>query len=242
MSLVVTVLTLCAYLTSVVSGVLGLGGGAMLLACILLAGVPPEAAIPIHAAVQLVSNGSRVWAHRTNVRWRPFLILVVTALPFPIAGLWLLTMLDMQTVKLLIAVAVLYTVWAPKRGLERVSDDAAFAVAGVLGGSLGVVVGAVGPIIGPFFMRASFNKEQLIGTEAACAAYLHVLKLVAFTTVGFAFLDHLTLIGPMAIVTIAGTFTGKWILGRLTERRFVWLFRAALTLLAARLLLSPWLG
>ncbi len=86
MSLLVAVLTLCAYSTSVVSGVLGLGGGAMLLACILLAGVSPETAIPIHAAVQLVSNGSRVWAHRSNVRWRPFFILVLTALPSPASG------------------------------------------------------------------------------------------------------------------------------------------------------------
>lgn len=49
------------FLTSVISGLIGVAGGAMLLAIMVLAGFPPAVAIPIHAAVQLFSNISRIF-------------------------------------------------------------------------------------------------------------------------------------------------------------------------------------
>ncbi len=57
-----------AVLTSVVSGVMGMAGGMLLLAVMLLR-LEPAVAIPVHGIVQLVSNGSRAFFLRKHVRW-----------------------------------------------------------------------------------------------------------------------------------------------------------------------------
>ena len=237
----IPILTVAAYLTSTVSGVVGMAGGAMLLGVMVVAGIEPAVAVPVHAVVQLTSNTTRAWAFLPNIRWRPFLYLAIAAAPGPVLGLWLLQHLDAGVVKLLMGVTILYATWAPRGSLGRLSEKTAFVLAGMVAGTLGVIVGATGPFLAPFFLRGGFLKEQIIGTKAACQMYIHVLKIVAFTAVGFSFRTHAGLAVPMALATVAGTFTGKWLLGKLSEGRFRLLYRSVLTVLALRLLAAVYL-
>jgi len=241
-------LTLAALLGSTVSGIIGMAGGALLLGLMLIFGLDPWIAVPVHAVVQLVSNSTRVVAHFPNVRWQPFRTFILWSLPGPIIGLWLLGQIDSQSIKAIIGFLILYAVWAPKWGLERLSERQAFGLAGMMGGTLGVVVGAVGPLIAPFFLRGGFHKTQIIATKAVCQAFLHVVKIIAFaglypavlgtTYESFPYADHLMLIAPMAAATIIGTYVGKWALRFISEKRFVMLYRVVLSALAARLIWS----
>ena len=58
-------LVLVAVATSALSAVVGMAGGITLLAIMLLY-MEPLVAIPLHAVVQLVSNGSRSLIHRRH--------------------------------------------------------------------------------------------------------------------------------------------------------------------------------
>lgn len=61
----IVILTLTAFLTATISGVIGMGGGILLLATMFIF-LPHGQAVPLHAAVQMASNGSRVvifWEH-----------------------------------------------------------------------------------------------------------------------------------------------------------------------------------
>ena len=60
------VLVAAAFATSILSAIIGMAGGIVLLSVMLLFMEPLEA-IPLHGAVQLVSNGSRTWIQRTHV-------------------------------------------------------------------------------------------------------------------------------------------------------------------------------
>ena len=62
------VLFVVAIGTSIISGILGMAGGLLLLVALLVR-LEPVVAIPIHGIVQLVSNGSRAWFLRREVRW-----------------------------------------------------------------------------------------------------------------------------------------------------------------------------
>lgn len=233
----ILILALGAYLTSTVSGVIGMAGGTMLLGIMMVAGLDPVVAVPIHAVVQLVSNATRVQAFLQHVRWGPFLTVALVASPGPVLGLWLVKQLDADAIRLLMGCVILYATWAPKWGLKDLSERVAFALAGAVGGVLGVVVGAVGPLIAPFFLRGGFAKEQIIATKASCQAYLHVIKIVAFGFTGFSFSEQARLFVPMALATVAGTYTGRWLLGKLPDRFFFWFYKVVLTLLALRLIL-----
>ena len=82
----------------------------------------------------------------------------------------------------------------------------------------------------------------MIGTKALCQASAHVVKLVAFSTVSFAFGDHLDLIAPMALAVVGGAYTGKRAVGALSEDTFRRVFRALLTVLALWLIIRAALG
>jgi uncharacterized membrane protein YfcA len=235
-----------AFLTSVISGVVGMAGGAMLLGLLVLTGMAPAVAVPVHAAVQLAANLTRTWAHLPYVRWRPFLVHALAAIPAPLLGLWLLARLDVPTVEALMGGAMLVAAWVPRLSFARLPESVAFGMAGVVSGSLGVVVGAVGPLLAPFFLRDGFDKRQLIATKAVCSGYNHVLKLVAFSGLypiavagqsgGFDYAEHAPLLVPMALATVGGTYAGAWVLDKLSERTFVVLYRAVLTVMAAQLI------
>jgi len=57
-----------ALATSVLSAVVGMAGGIVLLSVMLLF-LDPLVAIPLHGAIQLVSNSSRSLIQREHVRW-----------------------------------------------------------------------------------------------------------------------------------------------------------------------------
>ena len=59
----------CAvYVTAILSAVVGMAGGMTLLA-VMLQVLDPLVVLPLHGAVQLVSNASRTWVQRRHVEW-----------------------------------------------------------------------------------------------------------------------------------------------------------------------------
>ncbi len=241
---IVIVLTVAAVITSTISGVIGMGGGATLLGIMILVGIDPTVVIPVHATIQLASNGSRALLLLRHVRWRPVLWLALPAWPGLVLGLLFLDLpwVSEDVIRFLMGVAILYAAWTPKWGLQNLSERTAFALAGFVGGAFGVVIGAIGPLTAPFFLREDYPRHEVVATKAVCATYFHIVKLVAFVGVReFVVGDHLGLILPMAAATIVGTWIGKQILGKISETAFRRIYRGVLTLLALRiLLLAVW--
>ncbi len=242
-----SLLVLGTLLSATLSGVIGMAGGTLLLAIMLFSGLDPWLVVPVHAAVQLVANASRVVAHRHHVRTAAFWVLAGIALPGPLLGLRWLEGLDSTAVRGAMGLMIIMSVWLPKFAFTRLSERGSFAFAGAVGGTIGVIVGAVGPMIAPFFLRPSFSKREVIATKAACQAYLHLLKIAAFSGLypallttrsvpAFDFAHQATLIIPMGAAAIGGTYVGKWLLTRVSERRFVVLYKLVLTVLALRLI------
>ena len=60
--------------------------------------------------------------------------------------------------------------------------------------------------------------------------------------IGFSFSKHYSRFVPMALAVVAGTYTGKWILGKISEKSFVWLYKIVLTCLAIKLIADVFLA
>lgn len=229
-------------LTAAVSAVLGMAGGILLLAVMLLF-LEPTTAIPVHALVQLTSNSSRAVIHRRELQHDlllPYLVLLVPAgfLTLPLAE-----RAPADALRMAIGVFVLVATWRNRwllLGLdpERLPVRPRFALVGGAAGALGPLIGATGPFIAPFFLGIGLSRTQLIGTKAACQATGHLAKLLVFGVAGFAFFDYLGLFAGMAACTIAGTWLGTRVLYRIDDARFTQLYRLTLTLVALRLVWS----
>ncbi|MAI80426.1 MAG: hypothetical protein CL917_15865 [Deltaproteobacteria bacterium] len=231
-----------AVATSIISAIVGMAGGITLLAVMLLFMDPLEA-IPLHAIVQMVSNGSRSIIHRKHIQWKiiwPFL------LPLIPLGWWSLEIaqqLEPDLARTLIGVFVLVATWRPNwiwlgREPAKASPKFRFLGLGIVVGFLNVTFGATGPLIAPFFLNLGLNRFELIGSKAACQMGSHIAKILIFGLVGFAYLHWAGLIVWLCGGVIVGTAVGTRILEKVDEVWFVRIYQSVLTLVALRLALA----
>jgi uncharacterized membrane protein YfcA len=236
------ILCTASVLTAGVSAVLGMAGGIMLLAVLLLF-LDPAIAIPIHALVQLISNSSRSVIHARSIRRDLLVPFVLLLLPAGALTLPLIQYAPADTLRLGIGAFVLVATWQPRWLLlgidpERIPVRPRFALVGAGAGALGPLVGATGPFIAPFFLGLNLTRFELIGTKAACQAAGHVAKMLLFGIAGFAYSEYLPLMLGMAAGVIAGTWLGTSLLKHIDDRRFTQLYKLALTAVALRLVWS----
>lgn len=231
-------LTAVAFLTATLSGFSGLGGGTILMAAMLAVGMPPLEAIPLFAAVQLVSNSSRTIAYRTHVHWRAILWFTLAAVPATVLVSRWIAGIDPDLIRILLAGLVLASLLPGISGLPVLPWRPASLLAGLLNGAIGMFVGATGLFTGRLFLRPDWPKQMTIATLAMTQVIGHGLRVIAFGFVGFNLLTQLKLLLPMCLAVIAGTVLGKRIHLRIPEKQFRWLFNALLAVLALKLLLD----
>jgi len=236
-------LVVAALLTSMLSAVVGMAGGITLLGVMLLF-LDPLVAIPLHGIVQLVSNGSRTWVQRVHVKRDLVGRYALLLLPAAALGLFFARGLDPVVLKTAIGVFVLVATWRSgwlTFGMhpERTRPHARFVLLGGVAGFLNMTVGAVGPFIAPFFLNLGLTRFELIGTKAACQLLGHLSKVLIFGLGGFAFGAHAGLLAVLCACVVGGTWLGSHVLHHVNERMFTWLYRSVLTVVALRLVATP---
>ncbi len=237
-------LAVVALLTSIVSAILGMGGGIMLLA-VMLCFVSHGEAIPMHAAVQIASNGTRVLAFIKNVDRSAFVRFLIGVVPGGAMGAYLLWSLGEPDrsepyLKTLIGAYILVSIAIPKpQGKHHTAGTWwDFPLMGFAAGTAALTVGAVGPLIAPLFARRDFVKERLIATKAVCQLATHVMKIPAFILLRDLDLSRVgSLALVMIVMVIPGTLLGKRLLAHVSEKHFRVAFRVALALAGLKVLL-----
>jgi uncharacterized membrane protein YfcA len=200
----------------------------------------PLSAIPLHAVVQLVSNGSRTYYQRAHVDWSIAASFVLPLLPAGALGLLLAKRLPPDATRLAIAGLVLVATWRPGwLALGRVGQATPprrrFLALGSAIGFLNVNVGATGVLMAPFFLGLGLGRQALIGSQAVCQMAGHLAKIVLFGLAGFAFREHAPLLASLCAASLVGARTGTWLLDRVSEEQFTWLYKGILTVLAFQL-------
>lgn len=230
-------LSAAALCTSAMTSVVGSGGGTILIA-ILLQFMPPAAAIPVHGAVQFVSNAWRTWLFRRDLAWHliwRFALLVPAGIA---VGLWLFQGMSKETVQILIGCFIIVTLFTRRIGRLRGKDLPlwAFAPMGFVVGVLNMIVGVVAPVVGVLIIRKELTKESYVGTLGFYGVLTNLFKLIGFVLVGFSFAAYGPAILAMVPSVLVGTWLGKHVLGRISERLFMIVFKTALIALALKLI------
>lgn len=225
-----------------ISAILGMAGGVLLLAT-LFCFLPHGEAIPTHAAVQIVSNSTRVATLLGHVDWRTVGRFCLGAMPGMLIGTYLLWALgdpgrSEPYLKTIVGAYILMLTFLPSgnsRSTAMTWWD--FPLVGLFAGAAALTIGAMGPLIAPLFARRAFVKERLVATKAVCQAIVHVTKIPAFLwlrTIDYGKLSTLTVL--MIVMVIPGTLIGRRLLTHVSDALFVRLYRVALVVAGLKIL------
>ena len=242
------ILTLVAFATSILSAVIGMGGGVTLLG--IMAILIPEGymVVALHGVSQLVGNSTRTAVYRQHVHRsiiRQFSMGVIPGLCCAALIVFgLIQYFDITStsefkidfLKPLIGIYILWFLYLRKK--TKLRSDSLFFWMGGLSGLVTVFIGAAGPLIAPFFIDRGLTKENMIATKAACQAVGHLGKMPIFIIFfGVDYLQQWPVLLPLVVAVYLGTRIGKKLLGSLSPDLFKKLFKIALTLIAVRLVI-----
>src|SRR4051812_6287855 len=212
---------------------MGMAGGLLLLTVMLLR-LEPAVAIPVHGMVQLVSNGSRAFFLRQHVRWPAVWRFVWPLLPAGALGISLLGYVPASGSRIAIGAFVLASTWFKSFFSigKPTNAERALPVGGALVGFFSTLVGATGPLLGPFVLALDLGSQSTIATLAACQIFQHATKVLLFGLRGFDLGGVLLPCLGLSACAIAGSAIGTRLLDRMPEKSFRITVRLVLTALA----------
>ncbi len=223
-----------SFVTAGITTAVGIGGGLAMLA--VMANVLPVAAIvPVHGAVQVANNSSRMFLLRKD-------IVVPIVLWFSIGGVigavlagQIVVTLPLGVLQLIMGLFILYSVWGPSLKNFSSGKWSLFA-GGLIATAASLFIGASGPITAAFLPRSKLDRQQLIASHAAVMVLQHGFKIIALGILGFVFTPWVGLLFAMLVSGFFGSMAGRAVLWRIPEDKFKRLFNLVLTVLALRLL------
>ena len=246
------ILIIAALITSSISAVIGMGGGVVLLG--IMAILIPEGymVVALHGIIQMFSNGTRTFVFRQHLKRKLiseyfFGALIGLSLSiFIVYGLMHLyevnsaNKINFDYLKPIIGFYILWYLYL--KGVNKEQKNKLFIIVGIISGFSSIFVGAVGPLIAPFFIRKDLNKENVIANKAACQIITHIGKIPIFMYFfNFRYTEHYTILLPLIISVYIGTNIGKKLLSKLSENTFKLFFKISLTLIAIHLVLGEFL-
>lgn len=222
--------------SSFVTSITGMAGGALMLAVINVY-MPLSIAIPIHGNIQLVNNALRSLSLRSHLNWNiiiPFAFgTVVGAISATLfAAKYFNEVLSLSLLLLLIS----YTLFRPKNLPQIKIKNRDYFWVGLATGGVGIIAGAIDPILAVFFMRDDFSKEEIVANKSVMQMIAHATKVPAYLYLGFSYIEYFEVIVVLTAFALIGTYLGVHALRRIDQKMFFRLMEIALYMVGARLL------
>jgi uncharacterized membrane protein YfcA len=220
---------LAGLVAGAISGVIGTGSSIILLP-ILVYTFGPKQAVPIMAVAAVMANLARVMAWWKLIDWRAFLAYAITGMPA--AALGARTLLALPPHLIDICLGIFFIGMIPARHWLMKHDYRLklwqLSVCGAFIGFLTGVVLSTGPLSVPAFTSYGLVKGAFISTEAAGSLMLYVSKVLTFGEFG-ALPPPIFVKGLLVGASLmAGTFIGKIVMLKLSERTYQHLLDALL--------------
>lgn len=231
-------LFLLVTLGTLLSSLTGLGGGTLILAGLLIV-YPPELALPLHAFTQLSANGLRVTLHSKTVHWKVVMAYGALMLPFAWMGAKIFDLINPTWLKLIVGVFILISILPLKVKPKGEPSLRTFSIIGGISGFLGIFVGAVGPMVTPFFNRLKLSRDGNIATKSAGQLFLQVSKIIAFGgAAGINFMSLKEHIGILIVGTLLGVGVSIPLSRKISDQKFDTVVNIMLGLIAIKILIE----
>jgi uncharacterized membrane protein YfcA len=207
---------------AVAGGALGFGTGLVMLPLVVWV-VGVRASVPVLTIALIVGNISRAWWSRDELDWRVIGAYFLGAVPLAVIGSVLYTAAPLEWLSRLMGI-VLILALPLRRWLERRPRRMRlrhFPLLGAATGLLSALVAATGPVTMPFFLGYGLRRGAYVGTDAVCAAGVHITKTLVYGRYALVTPETSALGLAIGAVMFVGAFVGRRILERMSDRSFV---------------------
>lgn len=208
-------------ITSFISGVMGMGGGIVLMAVLMLL-LPVKEAIILHGFIQFFANFSRMITHRKNIIFS----IIPTYFLGCSAAFSLLTISSFIPEKswslIFLGLICLTATIKVEKFTPSILKKGSSLLCGMIVTTAQIFAGASGPLLDLFFINSGLNRFEIVATKAATQSIGHLIKIIFYLNIdSFSDLS----IGPTVLVatlvcSYIGTVTGKNYLNKMTDQSF----------------------
>ena len=224
-------LILASMTTSFISSAFGIGGGAILLGLLALK-LPPIALLPIHGIVQIGSNLGRAVIFFKDIKRGPLIPFGIGTILGAALGGSLFVQIEPWLLQLSVAIFILWSVFGkiPAIGSTHI------IFGGIFSGFLTMFFGASGAVVAGMVKTMKLNPINHLATHSALMTIQHLIKVIIFGFIGFAYAEYFLLITAMIFSGFIGTLIGKKVLVKLGHKYFKVVLNVVLTLISLNLI------
>jgi len=229
------VLIVVSFFTAIISATLSMAGGTILLSFMSMT-MPIATLIPVHGAIQLVSNFWRCFLLRSEIKKDWFSAFCIGSVAGTVVATYFIQRIfNLEYSSIFIAMMIFYTLFKPKKMPKIKVSTWGFSFVGFIIGFGSMFLGATGLILGLFFADSGEKKNTIVATQASMQTFNHALKVLGYLYLGFSFLPWITLMILMMVSTILGTSYGVKLLAKVPEEIFLRIYKSILFISALKL-------
>lgn len=202
---------------------LAAGGGALLSIPLLNTVLPLSQVAPVLCVGSIVGASHRAWLFRHTINWQILRWLMPGIITGALLGSWLFSQLSLPWLSALVAAFLLFnglnSYLMPGR-LQFQTRLSWFTGAGFVTALLSALIGAVGPVMNPFYLNYDIEKEGILATKAVSTLLMQLSKLAGylwFLSNASQWLLYGLILGMGAMI---GNWLGKLALQRITKAQF----------------------
>lgn len=210
---------IAAFILSTISG----GGGALLLLPILNWVIGVSNTAPVLNLGSFLGRPSRLIIFWKHINWKVCLYYAPTAIVGAWLGAWLFSNFKVEWLQILVGVFLISTLWQYRFGNKEKSFNMKlwyFIPLALVVSVLGTIIGALGPVLNPFYLNLGLDKEDLIATKTANSFFMGLSQIGSYTFFGLLH-DQFWIYGiALGIGATVGNIIGKKFLSNMKSSTF----------------------
>jgi len=168
-----------AFLTSVLSGLVGMAGGAVLMA-ILITILPVTSAMILHGATQAMANGSRTYLLRKHLIWGLLPGYGLGAASAVAIATWLVLIPDPGVVLLAIGIFPWAAQWSNRLKGLNITQPLTTVACGFVVTFAQLIAGAAGPVLDVFYVNSGLGRQAIVANKALTQTLGHLLRILYY--------------------------------------------------------------
>lgn len=208
-----------AFLLSTISG----GGGSLILVPVLNAWIGAGSTAPVLNLGAFIGRPARLLLFWKNIQWKVAVFYVPSAILGTWLGAYLFSNVRLEVLQVLIGLFLISTIFQYRFGKRAKSFAVSlwyFIPLGFLVAFLGTLIGALGPILNPFYLNLGLDKEDLIATKTFNSFLIGLFQVGSYSFFGLLY-GQLWIYGViLGLGAILGNIIGKRFLVTMKSETF----------------------